>query len=71
MRPPTDGKRACGLVISSGKNKLWLEIASLGLKYGSVNCPGTPRRGKEVNVSGISLGLRCFRARFRLDYEKR
>lgn len=30
MWSSTDGKRACGLVISSGKNKLWLEMASLG-----------------------------------------
>jgi hypothetical protein len=28
----TNGKRAWGFVISSGKNKLWLEIASAGLK---------------------------------------
>ena len=26
----THGKRACGFVISSGRNKLWLEIASVG-----------------------------------------
>lgn len=26
------GKRACGLVISSGKNRLWLDIASAGSK---------------------------------------
>lgn len=70
IRPSTNGKRACGFVISSGKNKLWLEIASWGLWYGSVNWPGTPSRGKEVNVTGISLGLRCLRARFRLDCEQ-
>jgi hypothetical protein len=26
------GKRACGLVISSGKNRLWLDFAPSGLK---------------------------------------
>lgn len=29
--------------------------------------PGTPKRGNEVNVIGISLGFRCLRARFRLE----
>lgn len=53
-------------MISSGKNKLWLEMASDGSKYGSVNWPGTPNLGNDVNDIGTSLGLRCFLARFRL-----
>lgn len=54
----TYGKRACGLMISSGKNKLRLASprASMG---GSVNAPVvTPRRGKEVRVTGSSCGKR-------------
>lgn len=62
----TDGKRAWGLVISSGRNRLWLETASAGSKYGSVKTPGVPSRGNDVIVKGTSLGLRCFRARQRL-----
>lgn len=49
----TYGKRAWGFVISSGRNKLWLDTAPTGSKYGSVNFPGTPRRGKAVRVMGI------------------
>ncbi len=62
----TDGKRAWGLVISSGRNRLWLETASAGSKYGSVKTPGVPSRGNDVIVNGTSLGLRCFLARQRL-----
>jgi hypothetical protein len=56
-------------VISSGRKRLWLDTASFGSKYGSVNTPWTPRRGNEVNVMGISFCFRCWRARFRLYYE--
>jgi len=49
----TYGKRAWGFVISSGRNKLWLDTAPTGSKYGSVNFPGTPRSGKDVRVMGI------------------
>jgi hypothetical protein len=49
----TYGKRAWGFVISSGRNRLWLDTAPTGSKYGSVNFPGTPRRGKDVRVMGI------------------
>lgn len=62
----TYGNLTCGFVISSGRNKLWLEIASFGSKYGSVKAPWTPRRGNEVKVRGISFDLRCFRASVRL-----
>lgn len=63
----TDGKRACGLVTSSGKNRLWLDFASSGLKEGSVKTPGAPRRGKEVSVIGTSLALRYLLASRRLE----
>lgn len=66
----TYGKRACGFVISSGRNRLWLETASVGSKYGSVNTPGAPSRGNEVNVMGISFSFKCFRARVRLSEKK-
>lgn len=62
----THGNRACGLVISCGRKRLWLDTASAGSKYGSVNTPGAPRRGNDVNERGISWGLRCRRARLRL-----
>src|ERR1700722_10904383 len=63
----TNGKRACGLVISSGKKRLWLEIPLEGSQYGSVNTPRAPKRGNEVKVIGTSLGFKCLRTRFRLQ----
>ena len=52
------GKRICMFISSSGRN--WLrDFDPVAGKYGSVNTPGAPRRGKEVMVMGASLPARC------------
>lgn len=62
----TNGNRACGFVISSGRNKLWLEVAPAGSVGGSVKTSRTPRRGNEVSVMGTSWGKRYALANLRL-----
>lgn len=70
VQTTTYGNRACGFVISSGRKRLWLANAFSGSQYGSVNIPGTPRRGNEVNVTGSSFASRCRRTKVRLDRGK-